>query len=184
MIGSQQGTFIWLTLHDNWQSFKAYSSQTKWCHGTALTARSSVSAEIGVSCNIWLDRSGVSAPAIFCFKFPFCKRGGDSRTRATTGHLSYYDCLCLELQVQLTLYSRNKGSELPRCVLAGSSKSQLSAATYSQCHLKTVECLSVQPVCLAATHTVKNCRAASSSLSSLIRLRVGRTLLQGPHHSE
>ena len=171
-------------LHDRLHLSKAYSSQTRSCHASALTARSSVSAEIGVSCRIWLDRSGVSAPAIFCFKFPFCKRGVYSKTRATTGHLSYNGSLCLELQVQLTLYSRNKGSELPRCVLAGSSKSQLSAATYSQCHLKTVECSSVQPVCLAATHTVKNCRAASSSLSSLIRLRVGKTLLQGPHHSE
>ena len=38
----------------------------------ALTARSSVSAVIGVSCSTRLDSNGVSAPCTLCLRLPFC----------------------------------------------------------------------------------------------------------------
>ena len=104
--------------------------------------------------------------------------GRQAKTGLNNAHATFtciYDCC-------LTLYNRKSGSEQPLCALATSNNSQPSAAT---CITRFSGLIKTQGNnrCDHA-RTVRNCSVLSSSLSSLIRFRVGRTLLHGPHHSE
>lgn len=84
----------------------------------------------------------------------------------------------------LTLNKKNTGSDDPLYSPA--------CGITSQCSAETCPAMILSFSCLPAyaapagycEHTMRNLSKASSSLSSLIRLKVGRTLLQGPHHAE